>query len=99
MIMKRNITRWKKYILGFVIAIFMLLCFGQQRVQAAITRENTQDGFRLSGTGTMDVQSGNSFRYYLGYQVPSEESMDYRVDVTMTCLLYTSDSGIIVEFI
>ena len=84
MIMKRNITRWKKYILGFVIAIFMLLCFGQHRVQAAITRENTQDGFKLSGTGTMDVQSGNSFRYYLGYQVPSEESMDYRVDVTMT---------------
>lgn len=49
MIMKRNITRWKKYILGFVIAIFMLLCFGQQRVQAAITRENTQDGFSLVG--------------------------------------------------
>ena len=55
MIMKRNITRWKKYILVFVIAIFMLLCFGQHRVQAAITRENTQDGFKLSGTGTMDV--------------------------------------------
>ena len=51
MIMKRNLTRWKKYILVFVIAIFMLLCFGQHRVQAAITRENTQDGFKLSGTG------------------------------------------------
>ena len=59
MIMKRNLTRWKKYILVFVIAIFMLLCFGQHRVQAAITRENTQDGFKLSGTGTMDVIPGS----------------------------------------
>lgn len=80
MIMKKYFAGWKKYILTFVFAVFMLLCFAPQRIQAAITREVTQDGLKLSGSGTMDVQSGNAFSYYLGYQIPSEESMDYRVD-------------------
>ena len=61
-----------------------MLFFAPQRVQAAITKEVTSGGFKLSGTGTMDVWSGKEFRYNIGYGIPHEDSMDYKVDVTMT---------------
>ena len=32
----------------------------------------------------MNVWDGDEFRYYIGYQIPHEDSMDYKVDVTMT---------------
>lgn len=84
MIRKKSSAGFGKYILTFVFAMLMLLCFGPKQAQAAITKEITQDGFKLSGSGTLDLQSENKFKYYVGYQIPSGEAMDYQVDATIT---------------
>ena len=84
MILKKYFKKWEKFIITFIFAMLMIICFGPEQTQAAITKKATQDGFIISGSGTLDLRSGNRFKYYLNYQIPSEEAMDYQVDATIT---------------
>ena len=84
MSLRNYFYRFGKYILTFFFVTLLMVLFGPLRAQAAITKEVTSDGFKLSGTGSMNVWDGDEFRYYIGYQIPHEDSMDYKVDVTMT---------------
>ena len=84
MSLRNYFYRFGKYILTFFFVTLLMVLFGPLQAQAAITKEVTTDGFKLSGTGSMNVWDGDEFRYYIGYQIPHEDSMDYKVDVTMT---------------
>ena len=84
MSLRNYFYRFGKYILTFFFVTLLMVLFGPLRAQAAITKEVTSDGFKLSGMGSMNVWDGDEFRYYIGYQIPHEDSMDYKVDVTMT---------------
>ena len=86
MSLRNYFSRLGRYLFIVFFVTLVTLFFTPQRAQAAITKEVTKDGFKLSGTGTMDVWSGKEFRYYVGYGIPHEDSMDYKVDVTMTFL-------------
>ena len=87
MSLRNYFYRFGKYILTFFFVTLLMVLFGPLQAQAAITKAVTTDGFKLSGTGSMNVWDGDEFRYYIGYQIPHEDSMDYKV-----CLLYTSPS-------
>lgn len=84
MSLRNYFYRFGKYILTFFFVTLLMVLFGPLQAQAAITKAVTTDGFKLSGTGSMNVWDGDEFRYYIGYQIPHEDSMDYKVDVTMT---------------
>ena len=84
MSLRNYFYRFGKYILTFFFVTLLMVLFSPLRAEAAITKEVTSDGFKLSGTGSMNVWDGDEFRYYIGYQIPHEDSMDYKVDVTMT---------------
>lgn len=85
-----------KYFLFFFLMTFAILFFFPKHAQAAMTRQNTQNGFRISGTGSYDVWNNKTFRYYIGYKVPYEEDMDYKAKVTLQ--LNPTESDMIPEW-
>lgn len=50
MSLRNYFYRFGKYILTFFFVTLLLVLFGPLRAQAAITKEVTSDGFKLSGT-------------------------------------------------
>lgn len=55
MSLRNYFYRFGKYILTFFFVTLLMVLFGPLRAQAAITKEVTSDGFKLSGTGSMNV--------------------------------------------
>ena len=54
MSLRNYFYRFGKYILTFFFVTLLMVLFGPLRAQAAITKEVTSDGFKLSGTGSMN---------------------------------------------
>ena len=54
MSLRNYFYRFGKYILTFFFVTLLMVLFGPLQAQAAITKEVTTDGFKLSGTGSMN---------------------------------------------
>ncbi|MDO4337168.1 MAG: hypothetical protein Q4C91_03665 [Eubacteriales bacterium] len=92
----RFIKKSGKYFLFFCLMAFGALVFFPQRTQAAITTQTTNTGFKLSGTGNVDLEYGDgNFIYYLDYSLPDvmNGKMDYKVDISIT--FHTTDPEMI----
>ena len=59
MSLRNYFYRFGKYILTFFFVTLLMVLFGPLQAQAAITKEVTTDGFKLSGTGSMNVWDGD----------------------------------------
>lgn len=59
MSLRNYFYRFGKYILTFFFVTLLMVLFGPLRAQAAITKEVTSDGFKLSGMGSMNVWDGD----------------------------------------
>ena len=55
MSLRNYFYRFGKYILTFFFVTLLMVLFSPLRAEAAITKEVTSDGFKLSGTGSMKM--------------------------------------------
>lgn len=85
MSLRNYFYRFGKYILTFFFVTLLMVLFSPLRAEAAITKEVTSDGFKLSGTGSMNVWDGDEFLAIISaIRSLMKSPWITRLDVTMT---------------